>query len=160
MAAVAGDPVNEARLVEARKIASSPAVVGRRGRSRVTNGKSLFVEHDGTGLWTRRFRDVLSIILRESVGANEPTETQRQDARRAATLICLCERLEGKVAAGEDIDGDQYGQLADRLGRIYRRLGLDASHDDDDKPKGGAFGRLLVEDYEQRRIEERMKREG
>jgi hypothetical protein len=50
---------NEARLAEARKLAEDPAVVPRKGRSRVTNGKSLFVEFDGRGPWTRRWRDLL-----------------------------------------------------------------------------------------------------
>jgi hypothetical protein len=153
--AVAGDLANESRLAEARKLAEDPAAVSRKGRSRVTNGKSLFVEFDGRGPWTRRWRDVLNQIL-DLACPNGATETQRQDARRAATMIIECEKMEGRVAAGEDINHDEYGKLSDRLGRIYRRLGLKQPNDE---PKGRTFGQVLVEDYERRQMEGRIREE-
>ena len=52
------------------------------------------------------------------------SEGQRQIARRAATLCIACEKLEGEAAAGRDIDLDVYGQMVDRLGRAFQRLGL------------------------------------
>jgi hypothetical protein len=143
--AVTGDLVNERRLVEARKLANDPAIVGRKGKSRVSNGKSLFVEFDGRGPWTRRWRDILNQILcdLQPVHADGLTEALRQDARRATTMIIECEKMEGRAAAGEDINVDQYGQLTDRLGRIYRRLGLKQSHDAKAAP--GLLGKILSE---------------
>jgi hypothetical protein len=101
-----------------------------RGHSAVTNGGRLHVVRPGDTAWARRFRDVFNHIIcdLQSVHSNGLTESQRQDARRATTMIIECEKMEGRSAAGGDIDVDQYGQLTDRLGRIYRRLGLKQSH--------------------------------
>jgi hypothetical protein len=52
------------------------------------------------------------------------SEGQRQLARRATTISIACERLEGEAAAGTPIDLECYGQLTDRLGRCFQRLGL------------------------------------
>src|SRR5262245_19648921 len=95
-----------------------------KGRSRVTNGSSLFVEADGRGPWARRWRDVLAEIISDLGGADLLSEGQRQLARRAATISIACERMEGEAAAGNEIDLEEYGRLTDRLGRAFHRLGL------------------------------------
>ena len=109
----------------------SPAtrrVSGRRPdpsqRSEVTNGKRLHVYAPGDSAWSRRFRDVLAQIISDLSGPQGLSEGQRQLARRAATLCIMCERMEGEAAAGRDIDLDTYGQMTDRLGRCFNRLGL------------------------------------
>jgi hypothetical protein len=95
-------------------------------RSRVTNGRSLFVEADGRGPWARRFADVLGEIISDLGGRDAGlSEGQRQLARRAATISIACERLEGEAAAGAAIDLELYGRLTDRLGRAFQRLGLE-----------------------------------
>jgi hypothetical protein len=93
-------------------------------RSAVTNGKRLFVERPGDTAWARRFKDVLYLIVSDLGGADILSEGQKQLARRAATLCITCERMEGKAASGEDIDLHKYGQLTDRIGRTFHRLGL------------------------------------
>ena len=93
-------------------------------RSRVTNGRTLFVEADSRGPWGRRFRDVLAEITSDLGGADMLSEGQRQLARRAATISIACERMEGEAAAGAAIDLETYGKLTDRLGRAFQRLGL------------------------------------
>ena len=95
-----------------------------RSRSRVSNGKALFVEADGRGPWGRRFRDVLAEIVSDLGGADRLSEGQRQLARRAATISIACEQLEGQAASGAAIDLETYGKLTDRLGRTFQRLGL------------------------------------
>src|SRR6516225_8467909 len=95
-----------------------------RSRSRVSNGKALFVEADGRGPWGRRFRDVLAEIVSDLGGADTLSEGQRQIARRAATIAIACEKLEGEAAGGRDIDLVLYGMLCDRMGRAFDRLGL------------------------------------
>jgi hypothetical protein len=119
-------------------LADDPAVSPRKGRSRVTNGKSYFVESDGRGPWARRWRDLHDQLLYElqSKYPKGLSEDQRQDARRVATIAITCEKMEGRAADGHDIDPDQYGQLTDRLGRIYRRLGLKQSQDAAPGPLG------------------------
>lgn len=96
-----------------------------RGRSRVSNGAALFVEPiDGRSRDARRFRDVLAEIVSDLGGADRLSEGQRQLARRCAMIAVECEKLEGKAVAGEEINLETYGQLTDRLGRAFQRLGL------------------------------------
>jgi hypothetical protein len=94
-------------------------------RSRVTNGKTLFVEADNRGPWARRFRDVIAEITSDLGGADALSEAQRQLVRRAATISIACERMEGEAALGVDINLELYGRLTDRLGRALQRLGLE-----------------------------------
>jgi hypothetical protein len=103
------------------------AVVDRlpsKQRSRVSNGKTLFVEADQRGPWARRWKDVLAEIVSDLGGADLLSEGQKQMARRCATISIACEKMEGQVAEGIEIDLDGYGQLTDRLGRCFMRLGL------------------------------------
>jgi hypothetical protein len=95
-------------------------------RSRVTNGKTPFVEADGRGPWARRWRDILAEIISD-LGGHEGglSEGQKQLARRCATIAIACERMEGRAALGEEIDLEEYGRLTDRLGRAFQRLGLE-----------------------------------
>jgi len=93
-------------------------------RSAVTNGRRLHVVPPGDTRWARRFRDVLGEIVSDLGGADQLSEGQRQLARRSATIALECEKLEAKAVSGEDIDLDLYGQLTDRLGRTFGRLGL------------------------------------
>jgi hypothetical protein len=101
---------------------SAPAQ--RFNRSAVTNGSRLFVVSPGDTRWHRRFRDVLDQIIADISGPDGLSEGQRQLARRAATISIACEKLECVAATGADIDLEQYGQLTDRLGRAFHRLGL------------------------------------
>jgi hypothetical protein len=103
---------------------SASATRSRFLRSRVTNGRSLFVEADGRGPWGRRFADVLAEIISDLGGADLLSEGQRQLARRAATISIACERMEGEAADEAAIDTELYGRLTDRLGRVFQRLGL------------------------------------
>jgi hypothetical protein len=112
----------KSRLIEARPLAEAPAAVSRKGRSRVSNGKSLFVESDKRGPWSRRWRDLHTQILAEL--GPDITEERRQSARRVATLWVECEKIESQGAAGKDIDAGKYSVLSDSLGRVFRRLGF------------------------------------
>lgn len=94
-------------------------------RSRVTNGRGLFVEAiDGRSREARRFRDVLGEIVSDLGGPDTLSEGQRQMARRAAMLSVQCEVMEGHAVAGKAIDLETFGKLTDRLGRAFQRLGL------------------------------------
>jgi hypothetical protein len=93
-------------------------------RSAVTNGRRLHVVSPGDNAWARRFADVLDQILADLGSEQHLSEGQRQLARRCATIAIVCERMEGEAAAGKQIDLEQYGQLTDRLGRAFSRLGI------------------------------------
>ena len=68
-----------------------------RNRSRVTNGKSPFVESDGRGPWARRWRDIVAEITNDLGGGDLLSEGQKQLIRRAATIAVSCEKLEQKA---------------------------------------------------------------
>jgi hypothetical protein len=73
-------------------------------RSRVTNGKSPFVETSATSAWARRWRDIEAQIISDVGGADLLSEGQRQLIRRVTTISIQCELLEGRIAKGEMID--------------------------------------------------------
>jgi hypothetical protein len=97
---------------------------GRQSRSRVTNGKQLFLDGEVRNRASRRFRDLLAGIASDLGGVNELSVGQMQLARRCALLSVQCEIMEAAAVDGKDFDLDQYGQLTDRLGRAFQRLGL------------------------------------
>jgi hypothetical protein len=69
-------------------------------RSRVTNGKNLFVVGKATSAAARRFADILGAVVSDLGGADQLSEGQRQLARRAASLSLACERLEAVICNG------------------------------------------------------------
>ena len=95
-----------------------------KGRSKVTIGRQLFIDGDARLKVSRRFRDVLASIATDLGGADRLSEGQKQIARRCAMLSVECEIMESAAVAGEPFDLDVYGQLTDRLGRAFQRLGL------------------------------------
>lgn len=105
---------------------ASPTSTRRKptARSAVTNGGRLHVVKPKQSAWARRFRDILAEIVDDLGGFDTLSEGQRQLARRAATLSIECERLEGEAVSGRAIDLNVYGQLTDRIGRTFRRLGM------------------------------------
>jgi hypothetical protein len=90
----------------------------------VTNGKQLFLEGDARLKVSRRFRDVLASIAMDLGGADRLSEGRKQIAHSCAMLSVECEIMESAAVAGQPFDLDAYGQLTDRLGRAFQRLGL------------------------------------
>jgi hypothetical protein len=140
------------------RLALDPAANARKARSKVTNGKHVFVEGDKRGPWTRRFKDILACIVSDLGGADILSEGQRQIARRAATLSIACEKLEGELAQGGDVDLVVYGMLTDRLGRCFNRLGLRRQAKDITTPSLGDLIRLDQDRQRQQLAREREAR--
>ena len=90
----------------------------------MTNGRQLFIDGDARLKVSRRFRDVLASIATDLGGADRLSEGQKQIARRCAMLSVECEIMESAAVTGQPFDLDVYGQLTDRLGRAFQRLGL------------------------------------
>ena len=67
---------------------------------------------------------MLAEIVADLGGADRLSEGQRQPARRCAMLAVECEKIEALGVAGGVINLDAYGQLTDRIGRAFQRLGL------------------------------------
>jgi len=94
-------------------------------RSRVTNGSTLHAgEVDGRSVEARRFRDLMAEIASDLGGSEGLSEAQRQLSRRAAMLSVQGEKMEADAIATGAIDLDAYGALADRLSRLFARLGV------------------------------------
>jgi hypothetical protein len=94
-------------------------------RGKVANGTRLHtVDVDGRTAEARRFRDIFAEIVSDLGGAEGLSEAQRQLARRATLMSVQCELLEASSITGTAIDLDTYGQLSDRLGRAFTRLGI------------------------------------
>ncbi len=61
-------------------------------RSRVTNGKSIFIDAvDGRSAQARRFKDIYETVCEDRGGMDCLSEAQHQLARRASGLALLCE---------------------------------------------------------------------
>ena len=93
-------------------------------RSRIANGTVVLDGIDQRSAAARRFRDVLGEIVADLGGPDRLSEGQRQIARRCALMSIECEKMEQRGVSGEAIDLDCYGQLTDRIGRAFQRLGL------------------------------------
>jgi hypothetical protein len=72
-----------------------------KGRSKVTNGRQLFIDGDARLKVSRRFRDVLASIAADLGGVNRLSEGQKQIARRCAMLSVECEIMESAAVAGQ-----------------------------------------------------------
>jgi hypothetical protein len=111
----------------ANKAADSTAIVPRLPtvRSKKTNGRARFVaEGDGRSGWSRRQRDLVELHCDDLGGVAVLSEAQLSLCRRAATLECELERLEGLLSTGEEVDLDLYGRISGQLRRILETLGV------------------------------------
>ncbi len=95
-------------------------------RTRVTNGKALFLDGvDGRTLAARRYRDLFHSFVSDLGGMDITSEAQRQLARHCATMSCQAEVMEAEFIAGDDTDWDQYLHLVGTLSRALSRLGIE-----------------------------------
>jgi hypothetical protein len=108
--------------------ASRPASSGRPAhqRSRVTNGRKMFVDGgDGRSPWARRWRDLIEAHVADMGGVTNLSMAERSLIKRAATLECELEAIEGKLSEGKAQDLATYAPAASHLRRIFETLGLD-----------------------------------
>lgn len=102
---------------------ATPAAAQRTARSRVSNGKQLFLGGDGRGVAVRRYRDILAALVSDLGG--DPSEAQAIIARRAATLAVWCEQAESDMAGGNAIDIGAFTTATNALRRLLADLGLE-----------------------------------
>lgn len=93
-------------------------------RSRVSNGKQLFLDGEVRSKASRRFRDLFYAIASDLGGMEHLSTGQMQLARRAAMISVTCEEMEQASVSGKEFDVNTFGKLTDRLGRCFERLGL------------------------------------
>ena len=98
----------------------------KRSRTRVTNGKALFLDGvDGRTLAARRYRDLFHSFVSDLGGMDVARAAQLQLARRCATMSCQAEVMEAEFIAGDDPDLDRYLHLVGTLSRALSRLGIE-----------------------------------
>ena len=96
-----------------------------KGRTKVANGESLFLERvDGRTTLGRRFKELYLQIIADLGGDDNTSEGQRQLARRAAMLSMRCEAMEADFAAGGSGDLQDYLKATNMLSRLLGTLGL------------------------------------
>jgi hypothetical protein len=111
-------PIAKAQAVTRRM----PSTSGQ--RSKVTNGKSMFVNGDGNSAWTRRFKDLVANHADDIGGYELLSEAQVSLIRRCATLEIELEDMEGQLSKGEEVNLDLYGRIAGHLRRYLETLGV------------------------------------
>jgi hypothetical protein len=96
-------------------------------RSRVTNGKALFVAGDGRSPWARRLRDIIEAHVLDQGGADLLTEGKRALIRRASALTVELERIEGRFSTdtARESDFGAYTTGANTLRRLLESIGLE-----------------------------------
>lgn len=98
----------------------------KKGRSRLSNGHALpFVKVNQA--YARRFRDLLILHVDQLGGPDNVSPSEHALIKRAAVIICECERRELQFAkAGEASDTaiEIYQRLSNTLRRLLETLGL------------------------------------
>jgi hypothetical protein len=93
-------------------------------RSRLSNGTKLLPDLDGRSAMARRFKDITSAVLTDQGGADQCSESRLQLVRRFAAAAVLAERMEARLANGEEINIAGHGLLCSTLVRIAQRIGI------------------------------------
>ena len=94
-------------------------------RSRVTNGRAMFVQGDGRSPWARRYRDIVELHVSDLGGRDILSESQLSLIRRASALECELEQMEGRLSSGELVDLDMFARATSHLRRVLETLGLE-----------------------------------
>ena len=84
-------------------------------RSRVTNGKSLFIQNPTPAKLARRFADLVA-------GASDPEQQLAGLRRRFAALSLASEQLEEQAARGESVDVALLANVAGQINRCAERI--------------------------------------
>ena len=93
-------------------------------RSRVSNGKDLFLEGvDGRSALARRYRDIFAQLTQRHGG--DPFEAQSIIIRRATQLAVWCEQAEAGAAGGKPLNIGEYATATNTLRRRLLDLGLE-----------------------------------
>jgi hypothetical protein len=102
----------------------SKGVAKPEARSRVSNGKDLFLDGvDGRSVIARRYRDILSQLTSDIGG--DPSEAQSIIIRRATQLAVWCEQAEAEAAGGKPLNIGEYATATNTLRRLLLDLGLE-----------------------------------
>jgi hypothetical protein len=94
-------------------------------RARVSNGADLLPDIDGRSALARRFKDIINAILVDQGGLDACSESRLQLIRRFSAAAVLAERMESRLANGEQIDIQEHALLCSTLTRLASRIGIE-----------------------------------
>ena len=94
-------------------------------RSRVTNGRGLFIEGDQRSAWSRRFRDLAALHAADMGGVEVLSEAKKSLIRRISTLEIALEKMESELASGGEPNMDLYSRISGQLRRLLETTGLE-----------------------------------
>jgi hypothetical protein len=81
-------------------------------------------EVDGRTKIARRYRQICQAMARDAGGADNLSEARAQLIRRFSAAAVLAERLESRLASGEEIDVQEHAMLCSTLVRLAQRIGM------------------------------------
>src|ERR1700730_11852414 len=94
-------------------------------RSRVTNGRRVFVEGDGNSAWARRYKDIIVGHVNDLGGHDALSQSQISLIKRASAIELELEQMEGKLSQGLPVDIEKFTRAASHLRRLLETLGLE-----------------------------------
>lgn len=122
----------------------------KRPRSAVTSGRLLFVDGDPNSAWSRRYHDLIVGHVQDldpSGRGSSLSEAQHSLIRRASSIECELERLDGMLSRGVEVDLCAYATVSGQLRRIFETIGLERKQ----KDIGPTLGELMYADQERQR---------
>ena len=97
----------------------------KHGRSRVSNGTSLFMGNlDGRSAAARRLRDLLDDYLADLGGVENVSAMEQDLARAAAGLATRREQIEAALVRGEEVNSEEWVRIVNSENRTLGNLGL------------------------------------
>lgn len=100
----------------------------KKGRSRITNGRSMFPRTvdgqsiDMRGRWTRRLRDLVAAYVSDAGGTDNISQGMRSIIHRIASLQTQMERIESQWAVDDGEATPASLELYQRTANSQRRL--------------------------------------
>jgi hypothetical protein len=100
-----------------------------KARSRVTNGRAMFVDRgtDERSPIARRLRDLVKLHTLDASpnGPEHLSAAQAQLIRRISMIEVQAELMEAKLVAGDDtVDVESFARISSHLRRMYESIGL------------------------------------
>jgi hypothetical protein len=91
-------------------------------RSKITNGSRLLYGIDGRSAAARRYRDLISDLIREHGGAKAMSTVDLGLIRQAAAITLQAELLQARIVRGEVVSADELIRLSSEARRILSSL--------------------------------------
>ena len=95
----------------------------------MSNGNDILPGTDGRSVIARRYRAITSAILVDQGGFDACSESRKQLIRRFAAAAVLAERMEARLANGEEIDIAEHALLVSSMVRVARQIGVNRIRD-------------------------------